>query len=137
MPEFFRLRFPRAFTGFVERGLMLEERASIGVADAAITVNDSLAARLFALGVPEDKVTVVRNSPDLEQFNRSRFHRRPFMADRTLRFVYAGALTPTYEVDVAIRALARVRDVRPDIALAFDVYGRGDAQDEWTSLAAD
>ena len=50
------------------------------------------------------------------------------MADGTLRLVYAGAITPTYELDVALDAVARVHERRPDLPLAFDVYGRGDSE---------
>ena len=58
------------------------------------------------------------------------------MADGTLRLAYAGALTPTYEVDVAIDALAQIRASRPDLALALDIYGRGDAADAWARTIA-
>ena len=69
MPEFFRMRFERASRPIVHRALVLQERASIAAADAVLTVNDALAGRLAALGVPPDKVTVVLNSPDLERFD--------------------------------------------------------------------
>ena len=53
MPEFFRIRFPGASNRGGPRGsCALQERMSIGFADAAITVNDALAARLVDLGVP-------------------------------------------------------------------------------------
>ena len=136
MPEFFRTRFPRASSSLVQRVLLAQERLSILAVDAAITVNDALAARLIGLGVPSEKVTVVLNSPDLGRFDAARFARRPFMADGTLRLAYAGALTPTYELDVAIDALAILRDDRPELPVTLDVYGRGDAGDAWQSRAA-
>jgi glycosyltransferase involved in cell wall biosynthesis len=131
MPEFFRTRFPRSAGPVMQRLILWQERASILAADAVLTVNDALAARLISLGVPQSKVTVVLNSPDLTRFDAARFERRTFMADETLRFAYAGALTPTYEVDVALDALALVRAARPHVPIAFDVYGRGDAADAW------
>jgi len=135
MPEFFRMRFPRASSHLVQRALHAQERAAIMAADAAVTVNDALAARLRALGVPSSKVTVVLNSPDLGRFDTARFERRQFMADGTLRLAYAGALTPTYELDVAVDALAEIRRERPDLPLALDVYGRGDAAEAWRERA--
>jgi glycosyltransferase involved in cell wall biosynthesis len=135
MPEFFRIRFPRASNALVQRALLAQERASILAADAVITVNDALAGRLISLGVPTSKVTVVLNSPDLARFDPARFDRRAFMADGTLRLVYAGALTPTYEVDVAIEAMAEIKSRRPHLPVTFDVYGRGDASDSWAALA--
>ena len=59
------------------------------------------------------------------------------MADGTLRLVYAGALTPTYELDVAVRAVARLGVVRPSLPVRFDVYGRGDSGPDLAALARD
>ena len=127
MPEFFRMRFPRASNRFAHALLRLFERVSIGFASAAITVNDALAARLVTIGVPPEKITVILNSPSLARFDPAVQPARSFMADGTLRLVYAGALTPTYELDVAIDAVARLHDLRPDLPVVFDVYGRGDS----------
>jgi glycosyltransferase involved in cell wall biosynthesis len=80
-------------------------------------------------GVAPGKVSVVRNSPVLARFDPSRHPSRAFMEDGVLRLVYAGALTPTYELDVAIDAVARVAAARPALAIRFDVYGRGDSAD--------
>ena len=126
MPEFFRSRFPRASNPTVHRLLGLQERGSIGLATAAITVNAAMGERLVSLGVASDKVTVVANSPSLGRFDPARHELRPFAAEGTIRLVYAGALTPVYELDVAIDALARIREMRPELDVRLDVYGRGD-----------
>jgi len=136
MPEFFRMRFPRAASPLVHRLLVLQERVSIGLASAAITVNDALADRLVALGVPAGKVTVLLNSPSLARFDPAAFPERSFRADGTLRLIYAGALTPTYEVEVAVDAVARLRDLRPDLPVRLDVYGRGDTETSLRERAA-
>jgi glycosyltransferase involved in cell wall biosynthesis len=136
MPEFFRARFPRAANAAVQRALLAQERASILAADAVLTVNDALAGRLIALGVPASKVTVALNSPDLGRFDPGRFERRAFAVDGTVRLAYAGALTPTYEVDTAIDAMALLRHDRPDQAITLDIYGRGDAAEPWRARAA-
>ncbi|MEO8468661.1 MAG: glycosyltransferase family 4 protein [Chloroflexota bacterium] len=135
MPDFFRSRFPRAGNPFVHRGLVIAERLSIAASSHAITVNDALRDRLIRLGVAPDKVSVVRNTPSLARFDPSAHAPRTFMADGTLRLVYAGALTPTYELDVAVRALASVASRRPDLPVHLDVYGRGDSSDGLASLA--
>ena len=83
--------------------------------------------RLVGLGVSPDKVTVVANSPSLVRFDPSRHDARPFAADGTVRLVYAGALTPTYELNVVLDALALIAQTRPELRLQFDVFGRGDA----------
>ncbi len=135
MPEFFRSRFPRASGPLAHRMLELQERASIRAASHVITVNEVLRERLLAMGIAPGKVSVVLNSPALARFDPAHYPTRPFMADGTLRLVYAGALTPTYELDVALGGLAEFHDARPDVPLALDVYGRGDSAASLAELA--
>jgi len=154
MPEFFRMRFgPRLRGAQATEGLaaappgrgpaarlahallLAQERASIAVADAVLTVNDALADRLVSLGVSRDKVTVLLNAPSLERFDAALHPARAFAADGTVRLVYAGAITPTYELDVVLRAVGRLRaEGRP---VELDLYGRGDSREPLESLARD
>jgi glycosyltransferase involved in cell wall biosynthesis len=124
MPEFFQARFPRASNPIVHRLLLAQERMSIGLASAVLTVNDALGQRLVKLGVPADKVTVILNSPSLHLFDAARHPRRAFAEDGVIRLVYAGALSPTYELDIALAAVARIAELRPDLTVHLDVYGR-------------
>lgn len=135
MPEFFRSRFPRAAGRLAHAALSVQERLSIAVSSAAITVNDALGDRLVALGVPRDKLTIVLNSPDLRLFDPARHPGRLFMADGTLRLVYTGAITPIYELDVVLRGIADLGASRPELAVRFDVFGRGDNLPELERLA--
>jgi glycosyltransferase involved in cell wall biosynthesis len=132
MPEFFRSRFPGASHSAVYRALTMAERVSVAFAGRALTVNDALAERLAHLGVPPSKVAVILNSPSGALFNPDRYPARSFMADGALRLVYAGALTPLYQVETVIEAMALLRDGCPDAPptswpVSLDVYGRGDA----------
>jgi glycosyltransferase involved in cell wall biosynthesis len=136
MPDFFRSRFPRAGNPIAHRALLLAERLSIAAANQAITVNDALRERLVAHGVAPDRVAVVRNTPALARFDPAAQPARAFMADGTLRLVYAGALTPTYELDVVIRALTRLAALRPELAVHLDAFGRGDSRPRLEALAA-
>ncbi|HLA16913.1 MAG TPA: glycosyltransferase, partial [Candidatus Limnocylindrales bacterium] len=79
---------------------------------------------LLALGTPAAKVAVVPNSPSLVRFDPSSHPDRPFRADDTLRLVYAGGLSPIYELDVVIDAIALIRSSRSTIDVRLDVYGR-------------
>jgi len=136
MPEFFRSRFPRAAGPLVHRLLLAQERLSIAAADAVITVNDALADRLVRLGVRREKITVLLNSPSLARFDPAAYPRRAFMADGRLRIVYAGALTPTYELDVAVEAVSLIAERRPELDVTLDLYGRGDSEAALRGLAA-
>ena len=128
MAELFRSRFPGASNLLMHRLLLLEERVSIGAASHVITVNEMQAARLVELGVPEGKVGVVPNSPSLARFNPARHPRRRFAEDGVIRLIYAGALTPIYELDVVIDAVSGLRKERPDLDVRLEVYGRGDSE---------
>jgi glycosyltransferase involved in cell wall biosynthesis len=128
MPEFFPIRFPRAASPVARRALGLQERLSIGIASHAITVNDALRDRLLAAGVAADKVSVVPNHPAVRRFDPASAPPRAFREDGVLRLVYAGALTPVYELDVAVAAVGRLRDRRPELRVHLDLYGRGDSE---------
>jgi len=128
MPEFFRSRFPRASNRVIHRLLLAQERLSIRIATAVLTVNDAMAGRLVDLGVGPDKVHVIVNRPSLRRFDPALHPGRRFAEDGTIRLVYAGALTPTYELDVALEAIDRLATDRPDLRLVLDLYGRGDAE---------
>lgn len=143
MPEFFRQRFgARIGEGglrarLAHRLLVAQERASIALADAVLTVNDALGERLVAGGLRPDKLTVLLNTPSLERWDPARHPARPFRADGTLRLVYAGALTPVYELDVVVRAVAVLARHRPDLAVELDCFGRGDSADDLAALAVE
>ncbi len=61
------------------------------------------------------------------------------MADGRLRLVYAGALTPLYQLDVVVAAVNRLaRGVDGDaLDVTLDLYGRGDAEASLRAGAAD
>jgi glycosyltransferase involved in cell wall biosynthesis len=137
MPEFFRSRFPKAANPISYKLLRLQEKLSIKFADEVLTVNEPLAERLRGLGLKAEKLTVILNSPDLALFDADASPRRAFMEDGTLRIVYTGALTPTYELDVVLRAVAQIKAIRPDLPVRATFYGRGDALPVLEGLAAE
>ena len=126
MPEFFRTRFPRASNPLTHRLLRLQERLSIGVSSVTLSVNAAMQDRLIGLGVPPAKLAVVKNSPSLARFDVTAHPRRTFREDGSLRLIYTGGLIPTYEVDVALRAVAMIAADRPELDVRLEVYGRGD-----------
>jgi glycosyltransferase involved in cell wall biosynthesis len=137
MPEFFRTRFGGAANPLVDRLLHLQERLAIAISARTLVVSEAMRHRLVRLGVRPDKVVVVINSPSLDRFDKDAHPVRAFCQDGRLRLVYAGALTPIYELDVTLRAIASVVARRPEIDIAFDVYGRGDSEPALRALAAE
>ncbi len=136
MPEFFRSRFHGRAGRIGYALLRAQEALAIRFASAVITVNDALGDRLRDLGVPDSKLTIIPNAPLLARFDSSRYPRRPFMADGTLRLVYAGALSPIYELDVVLVAVARLAERRPGLAICLELYGRDFAEVPLRDLAA-
>lgn len=134
MPEFFRTRFPRASNPMTHRLLLLQERLSIGVSSVTLSVNAAMQDRLIGLGVPPAKLAVVKNSPSLARFDVTAHPRRAFRDDGSLRLIYTGGLIPTYEVDVALRAVAMIAADRPELDVRLEVYGRGDTADALQAL---
>jgi glycosyltransferase involved in cell wall biosynthesis len=137
MPEFFVTRFPRAANPISHRLLLLQERLSMAFATHVITVNEAFGDRLRQLGLHDDKLSIVINSPSLGRFDAGRHPQRVFREDGMLKLVYTGALTPTYELDVTFHAIARIAAARPDLDVRLDLYGRGDSDEELRALAAE
>ena len=72
-----------------------------------------MADRLVRLGRPGGQGRRRREQPVARPVRPGAVRtRRPFAEDGTVRLVYAGALTPTYEVDVAVEAVARAASRR-------------------------
>jgi glycosyltransferase involved in cell wall biosynthesis len=128
MPEFFSARFGARRAGPGVRLLRLQERIACGFATAVVTVNQALGERLVGLGVDPRKITIVPNAPSLLRFSPAAYPARSFMADGTLRLVYTGALSPTYELDVVLDAVARVVKDDPDLDVRLELYGRDFAE---------
>jgi len=136
-PIFFRTRFPGASNRVTDAILHAAERASMVIADVVLSVNRKRHQRLVALGAPVDKLRIVANGPVLERFQPDAHEPREFMADGTLRLVYTGAITPLYELDLVVRAMALLRERRPDLMITWDLYGRGDEVEPLTALASE
>jgi glycosyltransferase involved in cell wall biosynthesis len=124
MPVFFGSRFHSRLGGIARAVLGLQERLATRYASAVITVNEALGDRLLGLGVPAKKLTIVPNVPSLARFDPAACPARPFMADGRLVLVYAGGLSPIYELDVVLDAIAILRTRRPDLPVALELYGR-------------
>jgi glycosyltransferase involved in cell wall biosynthesis len=125
MPAFFADRFARAspLLGPLRPLIGLAARVSAALAGALITVHEPLRQLSIARGVAPEKITVVMNSADPALFApRPRSLRS---AGERLRLVHHSSLQRIYGLEVALEALALLRD-RPNVPLVtLDVYGDG------------
>jgi glycosyltransferase involved in cell wall biosynthesis len=136
-PEFFRSRWPGASNPLTIGGLTLVERVSAAMASRVLSVNQARHERLVGLGIPARKLGVVRNGPVLARFDPTAHPRRAFMSDGVLRLAYAGALTPLYGLVDVVDAMGMLARERPDLPTSFDLYGRGDVEDDLRRRASE
>ncbi|MFN2613839.1 MAG: glycosyltransferase [Actinomycetota bacterium] len=111
LPEFFMSKYRLSARAPLVRALRLEERVSGSFATDVMTVVPSM-ARLYERSVPASKVTVVMNAPDPKMFAAE--PREPGVG-RTM--LYTGTVSEHYGIDLAVRALARLRDEIPALRL--------------------
>ena len=120
VPEFYASKFNVKESSFAFRLLLLIERLSIAYCDHVIISNHLWRGRLIQRSVQPEKCTAIVNYPD-----PSMFRRRPRKVSPGGEFVmcYPGTLNWHQGVDLAIRAVALLRDRVP--SLKFFVIGDG------------
>lgn len=133
MPEFFAGRFGR-HRPVVARVIGWQERLSCRFADRVITVSDHWRQALVDRGVPAARCSVVMNLADERIFHPAAPTAQPLgpAARGAFRLLYHGTVTHRYGLDLAVRAVARLRADIPDIRLT--ILGQGDQMPELVDL---
>jgi glycosyltransferase involved in cell wall biosynthesis len=131
LPEFYASKFHAKPDSRAVRLLLLVERISARFADHVIAANDIWRDRLLARSVKDAKCTAILNYPDGSIFCR---HGRT-RTDGKFIIVYPGTLNHHQGVDLAIRALARIKDQVPQAEL--HIYARGKETDNLSKLAGE
>lgn len=121
MPEFFAARFMRSRPVLL-RLVRWQERLACRFADHVITVTEHWRQVLIERKVPADRCSVVMNVAD-ENIFVPRTETSP--ARGSFHLLYHGSVTRRYGLDLAIRAIALVKDEVPGIRLTI----RGAGQD--------
>lgn len=128
-PEFFLAKYDAPERHPFLPVMLFEERLSARFATRVLTVGPSM-AELLARSVPPEKISIVRNAPDPSLF-AARPPRTDDTDNRTL--LYVGTVTLPYGVDLAVRAVARLRSSIP--ALRIRIVGHGDLFDTIDEIA--
>ena len=118
VPEFYASKFRADRNSPGVRLLLLIERVSARFADHVIAANHLWRDRLLARSVIEGKCTVFLNYPDRLIF----FRRGKTRADGKFIMLYPGTLNYHQGLDLALRALARIKVQVPQAEL--HIYGR-------------
>jgi glycosyltransferase involved in cell wall biosynthesis/O-antigen/teichoic acid export membrane protein len=134
VPELYMSKFGGDSNHPVVRMTRWVERRSIAFADHVITAGQPFQRKLIARGVPPHKVTVILNSADPRLFHPVHHNGNGYPSNGQFTLMYHGGLFERYGLDIAIRAVHRLRDTVPGLQL--HIYGRGEAEDELGRLIA-
>jgi len=134
-PEMYYARFEGSGNRLIYRTLVLFEKLSCRLADHVIATNESYkAVEMERGGVPAERITTVRNGPDLEELQL--VEPDPTLQQRANTILgYVGRMGPQDGVDYLLRALYHlVYDLdRRDVFCV--IIGKGDILPELKSLA--
>jgi glycosyltransferase involved in cell wall biosynthesis len=123
MPEFFAGRFGQS-SSLVALLIRWQERLACRFADHVITVTELWRQALIRRGVPENKCSVVMNVADESIFHPPEHGYAQQQRGDGFQLIYHGAFAERNGLDLAIRAVDRVRNDIPGIHLKL--VGRGD-----------
>lgn len=132
-PEMYYARFGNKGHRLVYRALVFFERLSCRVADHVIATNQSYkAVQMERHGVPEERITIVRNGPDLDRLQR--VDPDPDLSQNAVTIIgYVGTMGFQDGIDYFLRAVRHlVYDLRRTDVFCV-LVGKGDA---WQSLRA-
>jgi glycosyltransferase involved in cell wall biosynthesis len=132
VPELYARRYGSGTSGFMVSALRLAERLSCRFADHVIIANDTWKKRLVSEhAVRDEDCTAIPNFPDSKLFP-SRDQKSSMEWGTPCTLVYLGSFTEVHGLDVAIRAMALLRDKAQPFRLFL--YGGGPYENEMRSL---
>jgi glycosyltransferase involved in cell wall biosynthesis len=131
MPELYSDKFGGRRGAFGARMLMIEERLSAACAHRVLAVHEPHRQRLIRSGIRANKIHVVMNSPDSKIFRPDAIQagRDPYFT-----VICHGTLTRRLGQDVAIKAVALLKDRIPELRLR--IVGDGDYRSEALELVS-
>lgn len=131
MPELYAEKFASGERHWMVRLLTVQERWAGRFSTAVLTVEERLKDILAARGIPRDRIHVLMNLPDDRIFApRAAPPAKPAGAPFVL--VYHGTLARRLGLDIAVRAVANLRDAIPAIELR--IIGAGEERDNLIAL---
>ena len=111
--------------------------ATLDGADRAVAVSKALGARIVALGLPSERVTIMPNGVDGERFaprDRTLCRRELGLPEAPFLFLFIGALRPIKGVRVLLHAFRTIARRQPGRALLITIGG-GDLKAELMDYA--
>lgn len=133
MPELFMMWNRSAPGGLLVKFLRLQERISCKLADRVISVNESMGENLRAKGVPDEKIFIVHNFPDLKLFPVCEPPASWPRSKDSLVMLYCGTITEHYDLGLAVKAIARLAG---EVPVKLRILGEGNKLAEVFELAS-
>lgn len=130
--ETYAAKFAGRFSRVLARLLRLEEAICCRMARRIVCVNAIQKATMVSRNIPEEKIVVAMNVPDPKLFHDTRSNHGGSGENGKFRMIYHGTVTKRLGVDLAIRAVRKLRDEIP--GLEFHVVGDGDNMKEIRDL---
>ena len=118
-PEFYMSKFGFGISHIFVKVLKLIEKISVSFAHAVIVINDPIKHLLLKRCKSKSDMTVIMNTADESIFVSDRPKRTN--GDNGFIAMYHGTLTDLYGVDIAIRAISKLKDKIP--GLQFRIFG--------------
>jgi glycosyltransferase involved in cell wall biosynthesis len=136
VPEFYASKFRIGEGSLVFRMLALVEKVSIAFVDHVIVVNHMVEETVLKRkSVRPEKCTVILNYPDTRIFRRSTQVRTEERKSGEFTICYPGTLSRHQGVDIAVEAVALLREKAP--GLKFLIIGDGPERENLKTLIAE
>jgi glycosyltransferase involved in cell wall biosynthesis len=135
-PEVYATRAGGRPNRMVSRVLVMLEWLTLRTASAVIATNESFRENARRRGVPEHRITVVRNGPAAEEI-AAREGTPAGSADRPHRIVYLGVLGRQDNVEAAVLAADLLAGRRGRTGWRLTIAGDGEMMPALTKLVAD
>lgn len=130
VPEFYAAKFKKPKNSFLYKTLVLVEKLSAAFSDHVI-ISNHLWLRTISRSVNGSKASAIMNYPD-----QSIFYRRPrSRPDNRFIVIYPGSLNWHQGLDIAIRAVALIKDQVPHVQL--HIYGSGDRKESLRNMVGE
>jgi glycosyltransferase involved in cell wall biosynthesis len=133
MPEIFAARFNKDMDSGIVKIPMLLERVSIAFSSRIITVNSTIKKLYMSRGVPAEKITVIMNSPDEKIHSEKDLNdfKAKLKLDEKYVLVYVGGINPERNIEVILKAMAKVKPDIPNIFFLLFGHTLGQKGEEY------
>lgn len=111
------------------------ERLVVRLVDHIIVVVEESRERLIQGGVPPDRLSLVCNTPRLDQWESRVVSQHPSPSNNGINLVYLGNLDGSRGIDVAIRAVRQLKDV--GVIARLRIIGDGPSSRQLQGLSAE